>query len=261
VVNRSSEIPPPPLARFGCGGEAEIGAGHLQQLRALAALVPDERVLDIGCGAGRTAIPLTAYLSKNGSYEGFDISAEAIEWCRDQVGSRFANFRFTHADVFNAAYNPSGRVQPSELVFPYPSGHFDLVFLYSVFTHMLPKDVERYLSEIARMLKPGGRVLATFFLVNARRLAAFRAAVAADPTVGGGVPNDLLDNDFGDYHAGYQVAEQAVVYKESVVRTYYIQRDLRIKEPILYGEWPEWPSTVRFAGTQDVVLAYRASSR
>jgi SAM-dependent methyltransferase len=255
--NRSSEIPAPPLARFGCGGEAEIGTGHLRQLSGLAELVPDDRVLDVGCGVGRTAIPLTAYLSEIGSYEGLDISAEAIEWCRDHIESRFRNFRFTHADVFNGSYNPGGGVQPSQYVFPYPGEHFDLVFLYSVFTHMLPRDVEHYVSEIARVLKVGGRVLASYFLLNRERVGAFEAAVKADPTVGGGVPKDLLDNDLGDFNAGYEVAEQALAYKEPFVRSLYAKHGLHIREPIVYGEWSDWPTPVRFAGTQDVVLAYR----
>ena len=40
---------------------------------------------------------------------------------------------------------------------------FDVIFLYSVFTHMLSPDVERYLSEIARLLAPGGKALFTVY--------------------------------------------------------------------------------------------------
>ena len=41
-----------------------------------------------------------------------------------------------------------------------------LVILTSVFTHMLPDEVENYLKEIARVLKPGGLCFSTFFLIN-----------------------------------------------------------------------------------------------
>ena len=52
-----------------------------------------------------------------------------------------------------------------------PGGR-DVAFLTSVFTHMLPEDVEHYLDELARVLKPGGRTLITWFLL----LGAFVAA-------------------------------------------------------------------------------------
>jgi SAM-dependent methyltransferase len=51
-------------------------------------------------------------------------------------------------------------------VFPYTDARFDLVFLFSVFTHMMPDDTSNYLQQIARVLKPGGRCLATFFLLD-----------------------------------------------------------------------------------------------
>src|SRR4051794_26342926 len=89
---RPSVIPTPPseLANI-VGGGLEIGFGHLHHLRA-EGLRRDEDVLDVGCGIGRTAIPLTEYLSEHGSYRGFDISRESIEWCSREITSRFPNF-------------------------------------------------------------------------------------------------------------------------------------------------------------------------
>ncbi len=54
----------------------------------------------------------------------------------------------------------------SELVFPYDSDTFDFVFLSSVFTHMMPKDVENYIAEINRVLKSGKKCFATFFVLD-----------------------------------------------------------------------------------------------
>ena len=67
----------------------------------LAGLTPDEAVLEPGCGAGRIAEPLTRYLSEDGSYDGFDVVAEAIESCKRGIASRHPNFHFRHVDVFN----------------------------------------------------------------------------------------------------------------------------------------------------------------
>ena len=77
-----------------------------------------------------------------------------------------ANFRFRHVYIANALYNPGGRVMASDFVFPFGSGEFDFAFLTSVFTHMLPSDVENYLRELRRVLKAGGRALATFFVMD-----------------------------------------------------------------------------------------------
>ena len=53
---------------------------------------PTDRVLDVGCGSGRTAVPLTRYLT-TGSYEGFDISPDAIIWCQNNITKQFPNFK------------------------------------------------------------------------------------------------------------------------------------------------------------------------
>ena len=49
------------------------GQNQLQMLKEYANLEPSHQVLDIGSGIGRTAIALTSYLNKDGSYEGFDV--------------------------------------------------------------------------------------------------------------------------------------------------------------------------------------------
>jgi len=115
------------------------------------------------------AIPLTKYLSE-GSYEGIDIIPYHINWCKKNIMSRYPNFRFQMADVFNKLYNPKGKYKPSEYEFPYQDEDFDFVFLTSVFTHMLPKDMENYFSQIARVLRKKGRCLITFFLLNKESL-------------------------------------------------------------------------------------------
>src|SRR5687768_14342625 len=51
----------------------------------LGSLAPDHRVLDVGCGAGRLATPIARFLGPDGSYEGFDNSAERIAWCEENI--------------------------------------------------------------------------------------------------------------------------------------------------------------------------------
>ena len=53
----------------------------------------DIQVLDIGCGLGRMAIPLTQYLqAPQGSYHGVDLVASALAWNTDAITSVYKNF-------------------------------------------------------------------------------------------------------------------------------------------------------------------------
>ena len=45
-------------------------------------------------------------------------------------------------------------------------GPFDVVFLFSVFTHILPVDMQPLLQFLVRSLTPDGQILASFFVLN-----------------------------------------------------------------------------------------------
>ena len=146
------------------------GELYLRWFVELGSLTPDEAVLEPGCGTGRMAEPLTRYLGPTGSYDGFDVVSTAIDWCESNIASKHPNFHFRHVDVLNRHYNPEGRLDPEAFEFPYPDEAFDFAFLTSVFTHMRPPEMRHYLGEIRRVLRPGGRCLMTFFLLNEESL-------------------------------------------------------------------------------------------
>ncbi len=171
---RDPFIPPNWLHSVGDLGFKEVGEEFFKYFVNLGGLRPHQRVLDVGSGTGRMALPLTKYL-KDGSYEGLDIVAPSVEWCQKTYTSRYPNFRFHFSDIYNKEYNPDGKFKASEYRFPFESASFDFVFLTSVFTHMLPQDMENYLSEIARVLKSDGRVFITYFLLNPESLELIRA--------------------------------------------------------------------------------------
>lgn len=127
-------------------------------------LRPEHRVLDIGCGIGNLAIGLKEYL--RGGYDGVDIHPEAIAWCQQAITPRYPAFRFHRADVSSNAYNPGGHLAAAAYRFPFPDRTFDFIFLASVFTHMMPDAVERYLHEISRLLTPDGTCVESYFLLN-----------------------------------------------------------------------------------------------
>lgn len=151
------------------------GEQYLKMFIELGGLQTDERVLDIGCGPGRMALPLKGYLGPAGSYVGMDVVKSCVKGCEKRIARDAANFSFEHMDVFNARYNRHGSAPASEYRFPSVDASFDFIILISVFTHMLSDDTCHYLEEIARLLAPGGRCFATFFLYDDERLERARA--------------------------------------------------------------------------------------
>jgi SAM-dependent methyltransferase len=129
-----------------------------------AGLQPGDDVLDAGCGIGRMALPLTGWLT--GEYRGFDIVRSGVDWCQANVANRHPNFSFSWVDVHNEKYNPGGREHAESFRLPYDAGSFEFAFLTSVFTHMTPPGILNYLSELRRVLRPGGTLLATYFLLE-----------------------------------------------------------------------------------------------
>lgn len=241
-------LPPKSLQKFVGGDWEEIGPLLLSYLVDLCGLQPDEAVLDVGCGSGRVALPLTGYLNDAGRYAGFDISQEAIAWCKENISGAHPNFDFIVADIYNALYNPKGKYQSLEFVFPYPDASFDVVFLTSVFTHMFPPDVKHYLAEISRVLKPGGRCLSSYFLMNEESLALSAA----------GKGNRQFKHEMPGYRTTTaKVSESAIGIPETFIRDAHQEFGLKVQEPLLYGSWS---GRTDFFSYQDVVIAVKPAS-
>ncbi len=166
------------LAGIGEGELAAVGQELLRLAVDHAGLAPADRVLDIGCGLGRLAVPLAGYLAPTGRYTGFDVVADVVWWNRRHFGRKGLadpRFSFDHADVKSVMYNPHGRFAPEDYRFPYPDAAFDVAVAFSLFTHLEGPAAARYLAEAARVLRPGGRLLATFFFLDDEAEAAIAA--------------------------------------------------------------------------------------
>jgi SAM-dependent methyltransferase len=239
---RGERIAPGYGGLIGEGDFDEVGREFLGHFRDLGGLEPPDRVLDIGCGLGRMAAPLTRFLA-SGSYHGFDVVGPTIKSCRRRFAA-YPGFHFDHVDVYNGKYNPNGKVPPSAFSFPYADAAFDFAFATSVFTHMLPVDTERYLRETARVLRPGGRLLATWFVMTpaaAHRVAQHKSDV------------DFPVRDDDVWTADPREAEAAVALAPAAVRRLYEASGLEVDNPIRYGRW----SGVEGLSYQDIVLARR----
>jgi SAM-dependent methyltransferase len=228
----------------GAGPERDFHApgAHARALLEQEGLASHHRVLDVGCGIGRLATQLTEVIGPEGGYEGFDIMPQAIAWCARAITPRHPQFHFQLADVHSDRYHPAGRQPASAYRFPYPDASFDFVFLGSVFTHMFAPDLENYLSEIARVLKPGGRCVISYYVLNPDRRAVIapgRSAFTFAHATGGG---------FAEYAA---LPEAAIAFEEDWLRALYAKLGLAITR-IELGQWPA--TTVQ---DQDLIVAAR----
>ena len=122
------------------------------------------RILDVGCGPGRLAIGILNRVGEVEHYHGVDIVRKRIQWCQRHIGGKYSNFHFTHMDVHNSRYNPRGQVVDSDFRFTFSDGKFDIIYLYSVFSHMMSDEARLYLREFQRLLNPSGKIFLTAFV-------------------------------------------------------------------------------------------------
>ena len=244
VSGRAGRLVPPRRLDFaGHSDFVETGDEFLSHFTELGGLTPTDAVLDVGCGIGRMARPLAGFLSEEGSYDGFDVNRDGVGWCRRHY-SRLDNFHFQVADLYNRRYNPRGLHSASEYRFPYEDARFDFAILTSVLTHLLESEADHYLAETARVLKPGGRVLATFFLLNDES----RGLIAS-----GATSLAFLDPEAHVAVVDTDVPEEAVAYDEGWVAERLAAHGLSSQET-RYGSWC---GREDFTSFQDLVLAAR----
>lgn len=125
------------------GGDFEAdGALELETLKYFG-LMEDFYLLDIGCGSGRLAKPLSQFLK--GKYLGIDIVPELVNYARQIVERE--DWRFEVA---------------SGLSIPEKDAKADMICFFSVFTHLLHEQSYLYLQEAKRVLKPGGKIVFSF---------------------------------------------------------------------------------------------------
>jgi SAM-dependent methyltransferase len=125
----------------------EMGA---QTKQALVGLLPadwsfeDKRVLDFGCGAGRTLRHFVAE-AEGAELWGADQDRASIEWMQANLSPPLNAWRCSHGP-------PIGL----------PLGSFDLIWAISVFTHLTVGSVP-WLLELHRLLKDDGLLIATYY--------------------------------------------------------------------------------------------------
>ncbi|MGY8662818.1 class I SAM-dependent methyltransferase [Bradyrhizobium sp. UFLA05-109] len=116
-----------------------IGAPDAEGFVARLALEPDVRVLDIACGTGNVTLPLAR---RGATVTGLDMTPHLLEEARARAASEGLNIRFDEGFAETL---------------PYPDASFDVVV--SMFGIMFSPFPETVTSEMARVLRPGGRLV------------------------------------------------------------------------------------------------------
>ncbi len=163
------DLPPASLRRWvGAGDFVAEGRWFVDELLRRGLLPAGGTVLDLGCGCGRLAFalardPRTSVLGL--TYWGMDVDVPCVRWCQRHLAAARRGFHFYRADLRSSSYNPAGRETAADYRFPHPDAAFDLILAASLFTHLPAEALARFLAESARLLRPGGALYATLFLL------------------------------------------------------------------------------------------------
>ncbi len=117
------------------------GDGHVAVLRHHG-LRDGMAVYDLGCGCGRTAMALQRS-GWQGNYKGADIIRPLVNYLKEKCPTYEA---VVHRKLTIAA----------------PDASQDMIFHWSVFTHLRPEECYLYMRDIFRALKPGGKLIFSF---------------------------------------------------------------------------------------------------
>jgi ubiquinone/menaquinone biosynthesis C-methylase UbiE len=125
------------------GGDYDaIGASELAILKNCG-LQEDSNVIDVGCGSGRLASALR-HMPTIG-YMGTDVVPELLAYAKTRCNR--PGWRFALVDGLGIPANEQTA---------------DFVTFFSVFTHLTSRESAAYLAEAKRVLKPGGKIIASF---------------------------------------------------------------------------------------------------
>ena len=121
------------------GQIAKTLEGEAEDFIKRLALKPGERVLDVACGSGNTAIPAAR---AGATVTGADIATNLLEQGRARAAAENLKIQFDEGDAESL---------------PYSDGAFDVVV--TMFGAMFAPRPELVASELVRVTRPGGRIV------------------------------------------------------------------------------------------------------
>jgi SAM-dependent methyltransferase len=122
----------------------------------------DIDVLDVGCGVRFTMTIINRKIPIK-SYTGIEISQPIVTFLQDNVAAHDRRFKFVRWDVHNQMYNPNGIDLAAQAELPV-TGSFDLIWLFSVFTHLNPADSIALLRLLRKYIRNDGKLFFSTFI-------------------------------------------------------------------------------------------------
>lgn len=122
----------------------------------------DTAILDIGCGVRFTQTIINKKIPIK-SYTGVDVNETMIKHLNDKVAAHDSRFKYAHWNMKNDMYNPSGKELTTNDSLPI-EGKFDVIWLFSVFTHLNASDALSILKLLKQYLQSNGKLFFSAFI-------------------------------------------------------------------------------------------------
>ncbi|MBK8504063.1 MAG: class I SAM-dependent methyltransferase [Saprospiraceae bacterium] len=120
-------------------------------------------ILDVGCGVRFTQTLINRKVSI-GSYTGIEVFRPIVDFLRENVEREDKRFHFVHCDIHNDLYNPTGQIFLPQLNRLPVEGKYDLIWLFSVFTHLNASDAGAMLQLLRDLIRPSGSLFFSSFI-------------------------------------------------------------------------------------------------
>ncbi len=230
------------IQNIGCSDKQHFKNSSVNQFKELVQrfrVADDWKILDMGCGCGRMAVPFSEYLGAKGQYIGFDVWPDGIEWCHENIRKDF-QFKILHA-ANNYYYEDQRSFKKNNFSLSFIERQtVDLVFAISVFSHLKKEDAQIYLAEISKILKFRMYAYITCFIIDEYFFEYQR---------GTGTFSEVLEEEHGCYY-GYQKQDFFAGFSLENLKEWITNSGLEL---VFYelGTWAEKPGSREF---QDLLI-------
>jgi len=129
----------------------------------------NKKILDFGVGAGRLLTGLKAIGTCYKKFSGVDVDAKRIMYLEEEYKDDKRD-SFYRINIHNDRYNKNGvKLEDSnealeDLGLPLKKDEYDLIHLNSVFSHMIPEDIQKHLKALKAYLNKTGILYVTLFV-------------------------------------------------------------------------------------------------